>query len=158
MFASMVTSLNLTRFKTGNWAPFLLDQADAMNGCHRNTVERVTDSWMFNKDLFQRSDLVVFALEAPATMLLASDFSTRPLGKPLPRIEKVCQCAVFSADKAVQAWVVEHNAQHECAVRDVVVSARCSLCGKTWLLNSAYLGGDIYASNERYCVKLVCGE
>jgi hypothetical protein len=110
---------------------------------------------MSNKDLFQRSDLVVFALEAPITMLLASDFSTRPLGKPLPRIENVCQCVGLAVDEDRKVWVVEHNAQHGCALRDVVVSAKCSFCRRTWELNSACLDGEIYASSGRYCVKLV---
>ncbi|KAG8736721.1 hypothetical protein FRC10_009030 [Ceratobasidium sp. 414] len=153
-FTTMVASLNLAWFKTGSWASFLVEVATSGHGGLGHVAERVIEPWMSNKELFERSDLVVFTLEAPTVMLLASEFSTRPLGKPLPRIERVCRCTVPTDAQRGKTWVVEHNARHGCAVRDVQIAAKCSLCGTTWRLESSRLDGEIYARHGRYCVKI----
>ncbi|KAG9099555.1 hypothetical protein FRC06_005158 [Ceratobasidium sp. 370] len=133
---------------------FLLDVASSANRGLRNTIERVIEPWVFNEELFRQSDLVVFTLEAPTTMLLASEFSTRPLGKPLPQVNQVCRCVVLADDKQGEAWVVEHNARHGCSVEDVKLTAKCSLCGTTWPLESSDLEAEIYARYGRYSVNV----
>jgi hypothetical protein len=154
VFALMIASFNLNRFKMGSWASFVLDSLGSSRGCV-NTAERVINPWMRNKGLFEHSDLVVFTREGPCTLLLASEFSTRPLGKPLPPIEMVCHCAVSATSQRQKVWLVQHNARHECAVRDVKLSVKCSFCKKTWLLETAWLNGVIYVHDGRCCVKVI---
>lgn len=155
VFATMVASLNLARFNAAGWASFILELAASTNPGPGCSVEQVIEPWMSNGELFERSDLVVFTLEEPTTMLLASKFSVRPLGKPLPPLENTCHCTLSSAGPESKEWMVEHNARHGRKVRDMVLRAKCSLCGTTWLLDTAQLGGEIYAAYGRYCVKVL---
>lgn len=153
VFTRMIASLNLTRFSIGGWATFLLDLVASTDPRLRYGIEQVIKPWMANRELFERSDLVVFTSQEPTTMLLASEFSTRPLGKPLPSVEDACRCTLSSAGPERKEWVVEHNARHGYKVSAIVLRAMCSRCGTTWLLDTAHLGGEIYTKYGRYCVK-----
>jgi hypothetical protein len=153
VFETLITSLNLSRFKTEGWVKFLIDAISH----HKRAVdpmEHITASWMQNAELFESSDLVCFARCARTTMLLASVFLDRPLGKPLPRIEVSCPCDATSTRTSRKAWEVFHDATDACATKDVEVTLRCSLCHRSWTLETAHLMGVIRCIKSRYCVKI----
>ncbi|KAB5589101.1 hypothetical protein CTheo_7463 [Ceratobasidium theobromae] len=154
-FEGVITCLNLSFFEMKSWIDFMVEVMNRYGTDTSNFVELIKAQWMQNEALFENTDLVVFAHYACTTMLLASQFADRPLGKPLPRIEDACPCDTPEDNVRPKSWEVLHDAVGGRAVRDVRVVMRCSLCCQAWKLETSRLVGVMYCHENRFCVMIV---
>ncbi|KAG8734343.1 hypothetical protein FRC11_005330 [Ceratobasidium sp. 423] len=151
-FDTMITSLNMAHLRTRSWAKFIWDIISSQCQPNMNPVDRISTQWLNNKELVENSDLVIFPRSARTTMLLASSFPDRPLGKPLPNISTTCPCKPTGPHSNKKEWRVDHNAVDGGAAKDVHLTAQCSACSQTWSLETAHLIGTVRCVNGRFCV------
>ncbi|KAG8722661.1 hypothetical protein FRC08_014406 [Ceratobasidium sp. 394] len=140
--------------RTGAWATFALEAVFSRCRTPLDPVEQIAQRWASNDDLFGHSDLVVFVRPASTNMLLASDFAVRPLGKPLPKIGATCPCIVSGIDSERKSWEVEYNIRNGATAKEAVVTARCSLCQRSWQLPTSCLPGHIHSQAGRFYVRI----
>ncbi|QRV85659.1 NAD-dependent histone deacetylase SIR2 [Ceratobasidium sp. AG-Ba] len=69
-FSYMVTSLNLTRWKGGPWAKFMLGLVNGGLGCGGGYMNQIINCWASNQELREHSGLVVYTLRDPATLVV----------------------------------------------------------------------------------------
>ncbi|KAG8795539.1 hypothetical protein FRC12_012978 [Ceratobasidium sp. 428] len=146
IFKSAIVSLNLSRFKTRNWVDFVIAIASSHHQSVLPPLEYMASQWMCCSELFLRSDLVIFTRSAPTTMLLASDPSSRPMGRPLPNLKAVCACEVIPQEAERKAWEVVRQTAHGCLAKDVEM-----VC---WQLDTSGLAGRVIVDGGKCCVAL----
>ncbi|KAG9120910.1 hypothetical protein FRC07_003360, partial [Ceratobasidium sp. 392] len=83
-FETTIATLNLRRFRVAGWADLLADMVVDRSQSQRDTIELVVERWMRNREVFEYADMIVSSVSAGTAIALASDFSERPMGKPLP--------------------------------------------------------------------------
>ncbi|KAG8720296.1 hypothetical protein FRC09_009789 [Ceratobasidium sp. 395] len=154
VFKSAIASLNLSRFKTRNWVDFVIAIASSYHQSVLPPLEYMASQWMRCGELFLRSDLVVFTRSAPTTMLLASDLSSRPMGRPLPNLAAVCACKLSSQGAERKPWEVVCRAVRGCLAKEFEVTVRCGHCRECWELDTSKLSGRVIAVGEKHCVAI----
>ncbi|QRW04606.1 hypothetical protein RhiLY_03605 [Ceratobasidium sp. AG-Ba] len=145
-----VLSLNLSRLSIRGWAQFLVNVAIAIADSGQHTAEQVVSVWMDVEAVYNHSDLILFLRSGGAMKMLASDFTKRPMGKPLPDIAKICLCLVSPTQAHLKFWQVKHNAQQALRARDVVLTVSCSFCCRVWRLPTSELAGSVKHRDGRY--------
>jgi hypothetical protein len=153
-FETLIMSLNLSRFRAGSWASFLINLVTSPSRSGGCVMEDIVDHWMTSDELFYHSDLIILSLSGGTAAIIASEFPDRPFGRPLPNIETTCPCVVHVVGDGRKFWKVEHEARHGCSTKDVTLVVRCSLCERPWRLSCAHLSGKVCKRKERYCVKI----
>ncbi|QRW09563.1 Hydrocephalus-inducing protein [Ceratobasidium sp. AG-Ba] len=107
--------------------------------------------WISDTLAASHTNLLFLAREAEPTMWLYAPFQSRPLGKTLPSIFSACSCPGLSPGEqrsrrrqgSRKTWDVSHDGRDGQLLRDVVVYAKCSICGQSWPLLSDYFAGRL---------------
>ncbi|KAG8791749.1 hypothetical protein FRC12_008230 [Ceratobasidium sp. 428] len=154
VFKSAIASLNLSRFKTRNWVNFVIAIASSYHQSALPPLEHMASQWMGCGELFLRSDLVIFTRSAPTTMLLASDPSSCPMGRPLPNLTAVCACEVASQGAERKVWQVSYRAVRGCLAKEFEVIACCGHCRRCWELDTSRLAGRVITVGGKCCVAI----
>jgi hypothetical protein len=146
--------LNLQAFDSAHWGQFVADAGIALLGSGDSTVSILVHAWMQNQAFLLCTDLIWFSTERPTLLLLASPFHDRPCGRPLPDINVVCTCTPSRAHpwRQKKKWVVHHNCQDGMPVREVQVTAECSVCRQTWTLPTKQMTGVMCEANDSFSV------
>ncbi|QRW11745.1 NAD-dependent histone deacetylase SIR2 [Ceratobasidium sp. AG-Ba] len=143
-FSYMVTSLNLTRWKGGPWAKFMLGLVNGGLGCGGGYMNQIINCWASNQELREHSGLVVYTLRDPATLVVMDNPPSFPLGKPLPPVEDVCPCQGAQSDRSAKHWVVHPKNAAAGPIARLRMTAACSGCGTSWVLKSDKMEGTVH--------------
>jgi hypothetical protein len=111
--------------------------------------ETIRDCWLSDGVACTHTDIIYMTRGKRPLMWLFSPFASRPLGKELPHLLRICSCQRNDqrderSARGRKFWVVSHNASDGMALQDIVVKASCSLCKQMWVLPTEHLAGNIY--------------
>ncbi|KAG8724023.1 hypothetical protein FRC09_000766 [Ceratobasidium sp. 395] len=158
-FDTVVASVDLRRFRLSGWTSFTLDVLEGgsmrRSDGEAGVLNCVTHAWMWNQDLYDHSNLVVFGKQMKPRILRAVSFDAKPLGKMLPDIEFFCACIQSQSKTRPKAWVVRHDARDKRDVRDLRITATCSSCSETearWLIRVSTRRGAVRRTARRLAI------
>jgi hypothetical protein len=134
------------------WSTRLVEQDKWAHDIMRKT-------WLTDGPARIHTDIVYMAVNEEPEMWLYAPFQSRPLGKPLPSLLKVCTCPGIArkpdgtpvAQQPRKVWKVTHSGKAPNALRDVSVKASCTVCKQSWSLPSENLSGRLDNAGGKYC-------
>lgn len=123
-------------------------------GYHTWTSRMVLDNWLRDSLACTHTDLIFFTRKAEPTRFCFSPFQTRPLGKDLPSLFASCDCGAVGSGRGRKIWDVRHDGHHGKKLKDVLVTVRCSFCGRRWTLQEPQLPGILVKIGGLYAAEV----
>jgi hypothetical protein len=120
------------------------------------TASALFKLWLNESQACTHTGLICMEREKPPVMWLFSPFQTRPLGKELPSLLMTCTCPLLRTGPeggetlGRKVWAVTHNGRDGMLLRNVKVTAACSICRQGWELDSRNLDGHLRRSGGLY--------
>ncbi|CAE6475595.1 unnamed protein product [Rhizoctonia solani] len=143
---------------TSFFATFLANLSTNRAGDSKEMGTVILNSWLGDDIVCHHSNMLYMERDTRPMMWCYSPFQSRPLGKPLPDLSRVCSCPGLDIDRSDsdseeqgrKFWHVSHNAKHGMLLKDIVAKAECSICGRYWPLPTESLTGSMHCYNGRY--------
>ncbi|CAE6464675.1 unnamed protein product [Rhizoctonia solani] len=143
---------------TSFFATFLANLSTNRAGDSKEMGTVILNSWLGDDIVCHHSNMLYMERDTRPMMWCYSPFQSRPLGKPLPDLSRVCSCPGLDIDRSDsdseeqgrKFWHVSHNAKHGMLLKDIVAKAECSICGRHWPLPTENLAGSMHCYNGRY--------
>jgi hypothetical protein len=122
------------------------------------TAAGLLELWLSDSMSCTHTGLICLEKEVEPIMWLFSPFQTRPLGKELPSLLTTCTCPLLRTQQGEQqelrrsrkVWTVTHTGRDGMPLREVRVTASCSICKQGWRLGAEGLAGQLVRSRGLY--------
>ncbi|KAF8593792.1 DHS-like NAD/FAD-binding domain-containing protein, partial [Ceratobasidium sp. AG-I] len=156
-FGEIVACLTLQNISAHDCASMVVSLAsrwmNTIEASNFDPVQSLIAAWSERETVHSRSNLLYVCARRSPSLLLSSPWDLRPLGRPFPDIETVCDCKPRSSANSGRKWQVVHTAKHGISAPHVVVQLTCSQCRSTWHISNNLRSGTVREANGRFTVE-----
>jgi hypothetical protein len=109
------------------------------------------NTWLSDGVACGHSDLLYLAKYERPLMWSFSPFESRPLGRQLPHILRVCACqqrdeksSHVPPRRARKVWITSVTKGEDDRLCNMKLKVRCSVCNRAWYPNTQHMDGYLY--------------